>query len=197
MGLTNTQSNSAKIVTIVEGKFSIRLADDSDNTKAVERTLKKGKNAGKVVKELHYTGIEGKIQSCYVDESDFGANFITVMEDDEGSKFKLQMPLDSQFFSQYAKRMPNIDRTQPLFLGLGFDREKGRHFLFARQNGEKVLMKFTRDNPNGIPEPTVKTVQGKEKWDYSEQANFLYEVAMDFSNFEVGHNQEDKDDIPF
>ena len=194
MGLTNSTSNS-KIVTIVKGKFTIRLTDDSDDPKAVERTLEKGVNAGKVVKELQYTGIEGKITSAYIDETDFGTNFITVLQDDEGQSFRLQIPLDSQFFGQYAKRMPNIDKDMPLFLGLGYDRERQRNFLFAKQNGEKVSFKFTKDEPNGMPQPTTKKVQGKEVWDWTEQENFLYEVAMEFADFESV--TEEGNDIPF
>lgn len=181
MGLTNNETSNSKIVTIVKGKFTIRLPDDSNNPKAVERELTMGVNAGKIVKELQYTGIEGSIERCYVDESDYGANLITELVDEEGSRFKLQIPLDSQFFGQYAKRMPNIDTSKPLFLGLGYDRERGRNFLYARQGDEKVSMAYTKDNPNGLPEPIKKTVKGKEVWDFEEQENFLYEVAMDFS----------------
>lgn len=181
MGLTNGTSNNSKIVTIVKGKFTIRLPEGADEPNAVERTLEKGANAGKVVKELQYTGIEGTIERCYVDESEYGANFITELVDDENSRFKLQIPLDSQFFGQYAKRMPNIDTTQPLFLGLGYDRERERNFLYARQGENKVGMAYTKENQNGLPEPTKKTVKGKEVWDWEEQENFLYEVAMDFA----------------
>ena len=124
MGLTNATTNNSKIVSIVKGKFTIRLPEGADDPNAVERTLEKGANAGKVVKELQYTGIEGTIERCYVDESEFGANFITELIDDENARFKLQIPLDSQFFGQYAKRMPNIDASKPLFLGLGYDRER-------------------------------------------------------------------------
>ena len=181
MGLTNATTNNSKIVTIVKGKFTIRLPEGADDPNAVERTLEKGANAGKVVQELQYTGIEGTIERCYVDESEYGANFITELIDDENARFKLQIPLDSQFFGQYAKRMPNIDVSKPLFLGLGYDRERERNFLYAKQGDEKVGMAFTKDNPNGLPEPTKKTVKGKEVWDWEEQENFLYEVAMDFS----------------
>jgi len=191
MGLTNSETSNSKIVTIVKGKFTIRLPDDSNNPKAVERELTMGVNAGKIVKELQYTGIEGSIERCYVDESDYGANLITELVDEEGSRFKLQIPLDSQFFGQYAKRMPNIDTSKPLFLGLGYDRERGRNFLYARQGDEKVSMAYTKDNPNGLPEPTKKTVKGKEVWDFEEQENFLYEVAMDFST------KLESSDVPF
>jgi len=191
MGLTNTSSVTSKIVTIVNGKFTIRLMDDTDHPKAVERELTKGVNAGKIVKELHYTGLEGTIDKCYVDESGYGANFVTELVDDEDSRFKLQMALDSKFFGEYAKRMPNIDVSKPLFLGLGYDKENGRSFLYARQNDEKVPMAYTKDNPNGLPQPTKKTVKGKEVWDWEEQENFLYEVAVDFAS------KLETSDIPF
>ena len=206
MGLTNSTNDSSKIVTIVKGKFTVRLPDDADNPKAVERTLEKGVNAGKVVKELRYTGLEGKIQSTYVDESDFGANFVTILEDENGARFKLQVPLDSQFFGQYAKRMPNIDKSKSLFLGIGYDKDRQRNFLFCKQEGVNVPMKFTKDEPNGMPEPTTKTVKGKEVWDWDEQENFLYEVAMDFAStfdspvkqvVEKFNAKEVTEDIPF
>ena len=202
MGLTNTSNRTSKIVTIVRGRFTIRLPEGVDDPNAVERTLEKGANAGKVIKELQYTGIEGLIKSSYVDESDFGTNFVTELEDDEGARFKLQIPLDSQFFGQYAKRMPNIDKSKPLFLGIGYDRERERHFLYAKQNGDKVLMNFTKENPNGMPSPTKKTVKGKEVWDWEKQENFLYEVAMDFSESAVDKVKEtfnavEKEEIPF
>jgi hypothetical protein len=87
--------------------------------------------------------------------------------------------------------MPNINSQHPLFLGLGYDRERGRNFLYARQGEEKVGFHFTKENPNGLPEPTKKTVKGKEVWDWEEQENFLYEVAMDFSS------KLESSDIPF
>ena len=190
MGLTNSETSN-KIVTIVKGKFTIRLPDDSNNPKAVERELTMGVNAGKIVKELQYTGIEGSIERCYVDESEYGVNYMTELVDEEGSRYKLQIPLDSQFFGQYAKRMPNIDISKEIFLGLGYDRERGRNFLYARQGDEKVGFAYTKDNPNGLPEPTKKTVKGKEVWDWEEQENFLYEVAMDFST------KLESSDVPF
>ena len=205
MGLTNSKSNESKIVTIVKGKFTIRLPEGADDPNAVERTLEKGANAGKVVKELQYSGLEGRITSCYVDETEFGANFITNMEDDEGARFLLQIPLDSQFFSQYAKRMPNIDKDTNIFFGLGFDKERQRPFLFIKQKGETVPMKFTKAEPNGMPEPTTKEVKGKEVWDWEAQENFLYEVALDFSEsssavdkiVETFNAKEVSQDIPF
>ena len=56
-------------------------------------------------------------------------------------------------------------------------------------------MKFTRDNPNDMPPPVKKTVKGVEKWDWEEQENFLYEVAMDFSS--ASDVEGSTEEIPF
>ena len=205
MGLTNTSNRTSKIVTIVRGKFTIRLPEGIDDPNAVERTLEKGANAGKVIKELQYTGIEGVIKGAYVDESDFGTNFVTELEDDEGSRFKLQIPVDSQFFGQYAKRIPNIVKDKALFLGLGYDRERERYFLYAKQEGNKVPMKFTKDEPHNMPPPVKKTVKCKTVWNWEEQENFLYEIAIDFAeSLESAvdkvietFNAKQTEDIPF
>mgnify|MGYP003135615822 FL=1 len=42
-----------------------------------------------------------------------------------------------------------------------------------------------------MPEPTTKTVKGKEVWDWEAQENFLYEVALDFAG------SLETDDVPF
>ena len=185
MGLTNSTTSNSKIVTIVNGKFTIRLPEGSTDERAVKRTLKSGKE----VEELQYNGLEGKIVNIYMLENDYGTKYVTSLEDENGDRFNLQIPLDSQFFGQYAKRMPNIDKDTNIFFGLGFDKDRQRPFLFIKQAGETVPMKFTKAEPNGMPEPTTKEVKGKEVWDWEEQENFLYEIAMDFMG--------EKEDIPF
>lgn len=203
MGLINS-TESSKIVSIVKGKFTIRLPDDSDNPSAVTRTLEQGVNAGKEIKELQYKAIEGNYVTSYVDEGEYGTNYITELRDDEGDSFKLRINLDSQFFSQYAKRMPNIKKDVPIFFGLGYDKEKEKNFLFIRQQGVNVPFAYTRDNPNGLPPPEEKEVRGKKVWNWEAQEQFLYDVAMDFSDNQSGKdliietfNAVEKEEIPF
>ena len=203
MGLINS-TESSKIVSIVKGKFTIRLPEDSDNPSAVTRTLEQGVNAGKEIKELQYKALEGNYVTSYIDEGEYGTNYITELQDDEGDSFKLRINLDSQFFSQYAKRIPNIKKDVPIFFGLGYDKEKEKNFLFIRQQGVNVPFAYTRENPNGLPPPEEKEVRGKKVWNWEAQEQFLYDVAIDFSDDQSAtekviekFNAKETEDIPF
>lgn len=179
MGLSNKKSNQQTFVTIVGGKFTIRLQDGDTNPDAVERVLEKGPNAGKTVRELQFTHLDGMIESGEMHQSDFGTDFTLIMSDGDES-FKFQIPLESQYFGQVAKRLSNIDHTKNVVFGLGWDKEKQRNFLFIQQDGVSVHMNYTKDNPNGMPPPVKKTVKGQDKWDFEDQENFLYDVAIDW-----------------
>ena len=61
MGLEIISNTSSTFVTIVGGKFTIRLPDGADDSKAVERVLEKGPNAGSTIKELQFNKLSGKI----------------------------------------------------------------------------------------------------------------------------------------
>ena len=179
MGLSNKSGGKQTFVTIVGGKFTVRLQDNDENPLAVERVLEKGPNAGNTIKELQFTHLDGEIVSGEMHVGDYGTDFNIQMRDGS-EEFKLQIPLESQYFGQVAKRLPNIDPTLPVVLGIGYDKEKQRNFLFIQQNGSSVHMKFTKDEPNGMPQAVKKTVKGQTKWDFEEQENFLYDVAVDW-----------------
>lgn len=203
MGLSNNSGGRQTFVTIIGGKFTIRLQDGDQNPEAVERTLEKGPKAGQTVKELQYTHLSGLITGGEMHKSEYGTDFTLIMEDD-GESFKLQIPLESQYFGQVAKRLPNLDPTQPVLFGLGWDKERQRNFLYIKQGDSAVHMKFTKDNPNDMPPPVKKTVKGEEKWDFEAQENFLYEVAIDWlasldgiSGAQADAEPEDETDIPF
>lgn len=201
MGLSNKTASKQTFVTIVGGRFTVRLQDGDNNPDAVERVLEKGQNAGKTVRELQFTHLDGIIQSGEMHRSDFGTDFTLNMVDGEEA-FKLQIPLDSQYFGQVAKRLPNLDPTKRVVFGLGYDKERQKNFLFIQQDGSSIHMNFTKDNPNGMPPPVKKTVKGVEKWDFEEQENFLYDVAIDWlASLDEGQAHEDyepdNDEIPF
>ena len=179
MGLSNQGNKMQTFVTIVGGRFTIRLQDGDNNPDAVERTLEKGPNAGSVVRELQFTHLDGMIVGGEMHRGEYGTDFTLLMED-EGDSFKLQIPLESQYFGQVAKRLPNLDPTAKVLFGLGWDKEKSRNFLYIKQGESSIHMNFTKDNPNGMPPPVLKNIKGVEKWDFEDQENFLYEVAIDW-----------------
>ena len=207
MGLENSNTQLAKIVTIVGGKFTVRLKDDDQNPDAFERVLEKGPNVGKTVKELRYDSLSGTIVGGEVHETEYGQDLHLSIED-EGEKFILSLPVGNQYFQQVVKRMPNIDPSKPVVFVLGYDKERQRNFIFIRQDGASVKMAFTKENPNGMPNAEKKVVCGKDKLDFEAQDNFLYGVAVDFlcavefpegAQDEPDREQEEGDDdgVPF
>lgn len=200
MGLETVSSTSNTFVTIVRGLFTIRLPDGADDTRAVERTLEKGPNAGKTVKELQFNKLSGKVVSASIDKSDFGTNIMFNVEDG-GDSYKLQIPVDSKFFGQIVKRLPNfnLDSDDTEF-HMGYDSEHDKPFMYLRQDGVTVPMAYTKDNPNGMPKPVEKTVKGEKKLDFEKQENFLFDVATEFvGKFDgsTGAKDEYQDDVPF
>jgi hypothetical protein len=176
MGLGNSNEGGKKFVTIVGGKWTLRVPEGTPG--AVVRVLEKGPNAGKEIHELYYDHIDGELVGGIIKQGQFGTDICIDLKD--GETYTVQIPMESQYFSQFAKMVPNIDPTKPLYLGLGYDKERGKNFLYGKQNGETVHSAYTKDNPNGMPPPVEKMVKGVKKWDFEAQENFLYEVVTEF-----------------
>ena len=180
MGLEIISNTSSTFVTIVGGKFTIRLPEGSDDSKAVERVLEKGPNAGSTIKELQFNKLSGKIIGGYMDTSDYGTNLIIRLIDTSNDTFKLQIPVESRYFGQVVKRIPNINVKDDVEFILGYDSEHERPFMYIRQKNVTVTMAYTKDKPNGMPGAVEKTVKGQKKLDFTEQENFLFDVATEF-----------------
>jgi len=179
MGLSNDTGERTTFVTIVGGKFTKRLNDDDTNPNAIERALTKGPNAGKVVRELQFTTLDGTIKACELQKSDYGESLDITLTDDEGD-FVLKIPLESQYFSQVARRLPNVCIEEHILFGLSIDKQRGKPFLYIKQGSNTVHMHFTKDEPHGMPQAQQKLVRGEKKWDFTEQENFLYDVTTKF-----------------
>ena len=185
MGLSNPNTQKSKFVTIVAGLFTIRLPEGSDHPQAVERVLKKGPKAGQTIKELRFSHLDGLLVGGEMKTGDYGTDMVFDLVDGDDS-FKLQIPLESGFFGQIAKRLPNADSSKEIQFIMGHDKEKDKPYIFMRHDGVTVPMKFVKDNPNGMP-PPIKTVnKGQEGWVWTDQDNFLYDVAVLFLDGIVG-----------
>lgn len=205
MALSNNSQSDRTIITIVGGKFTVRLEENDNNPNAETRILEKGPNAGKAVKELKYTNLSGFITGGEIHNGEYGDDLNLLMEDGD-IKFKLCIPIESRYFSQVAKRIPNINTDEKIMFGMAIDKEKGKPFLYAKQDGP-VKFAFTKDNPNGMPEPEKKTVKGKVQWDFTDQENFLYDLTVNWleglnsdnppsDQLPEGDDSFDVDDLP-
>jgi hypothetical protein len=183
MGLGNTTDNHRKFVTIVGGKWVLAVPEGTEG--AVERVNK----LGKTVHELQFTYVDGTLREGRMKIGQFGTTLELDLED-EGQVYVVQIPVPSDYFSAFGKCCENIDPTKKLFLGLGFDKDRGHPFLYIKQDGSA----HTKDEPNGLPPWEKKTVMGKVTWDHEAQDNFLYEKVVEFLSVA---DDEKSTDIPF
>lgn len=198
MALTSSGNmNRGTIITIVKGAFTQRLSvgeEAPEGTQLSTRVLEKGPNAGNEVREARADCLERNIiTSASFSTTDYGTNFMLQLVDEDDQDFQLQLPVESQFFAQFVKRIPNIERDKSVTFVMGKDTEKDRYFLYLAQEGQSVKMAYTRDNPNGMPQPTQRA---NGKWDWSEQEDFLYKKAQDYIE-ELKSENGITEEIPF
>jgi len=165
---TNTRDN---MYSIVGGRFTKRVPEGTPG--AVERVLTKGKNEGQTVYELQFGEMSGTIDSISIDNSQIG-DFIKIQLDDGDV---LSLSLDSNIGNAFIKMLPNIESDIPVVMNTWIDSD-GKTAFSIKQKEQYVKWAFTRENPNGMPAPTKKTVRGKDEWDWTEVENFLYEVLQ-------------------
>jgi len=168
--------SSSTWITINNGKLTVRATEEDEGAKSRTYTTKDGEE--KTIWEYQYTAFTGDIVDASFEETAFGVVYsIKLMAGDR--EYALRLPAPGRLFDQFAKRIPNLNKNLPLYVG-AFQNEAGHNVLYLKQDGEKVPMAFTKDNPNGMPAP-VKTVKmGKEKWDFSAQEEFLYNLAHEW-----------------
>ena len=176
LGFGTDGGTSVTWINVNNGKLTVRAQEGDTGAVARHYTTRDGTE--KTVWEYQFPTFAGIIVGADFQTTDYG--LVYAVDLDAGEKqYQLRLNCPSRLFDQFAKRIPNISMDHPLVIG-AFLNEKGGNVLYLKQNGAKVPMAFTKDNPNGIPE-AVKTMKlGKESWDFSAQEEFLYQLAKDW-----------------
>tara|TARA_Y100000310_G_scaffold278929_1_gene297737 strand:+ start:346 stop:942 length:597 start_codon:yes stop_codon:yes gene_type:complete len=177
MGLGNNEGGNSKFVTIVGGKWTLRVPEGTEG--AVPRELTKGANKGKEVHELYFDHLDGSLVGAELKTGQFGTDLCLDIED-EGVVYNAQMAAESDFFASFAKCCENIDPNKQLFLGLGQPKGEGFPYLYVQSDGKQLTSNYTKDNPNGCPPWEKKEKMGKVVWDRDAQNNFLYDIVVKF-----------------
>lgn len=162
---------------ISAGRVVKKVPEGTEN--AVERTSSKG-NVSYV---LEYGSLNGTITSLSVRDTDFGM-FLNIGMQDGIDQFTLSLNLKSKLFSRFAKTLPNIDLEKEIYIGAfpGDPLPNGgiESIISFNQDRMKVEQYYTKDTPHDLPAPTKTVEMGKDKWDYSKQNNFLYELILKY-----------------
>lgn len=76
--------------------------------------------------------------------------------------------------NRFAKMAPNIDFNKSVELR-AFSDDRGRANLYISQDGQNVPQKYTKDNPNGLPQ--FKKMSD-DTWNSADHDEFLHQVML-------------------
>lgn len=157
-----------------DGKFAKKVS--SNTVGAVERKNKKDV----IVYEFFYDFVKGQIKSVKSKPSPFGRQWEIVMTSGE-KKVIINLSYTSNYAKAFLKMLPNIDLSQNVELVPSAKEEDGQNktSLFIYQNKELVKYAFTKENPNGMPERKLTKVNGEDKYDYTDQLEWLEAKAKE------------------
>lgn len=157
-----------------DGKFAKKV--DAQTVGAKSRVNKKGDT----VHEIYFDFVKGQIKSVKSKPSPFGRQWEIVMTSGE-KKVIINLSYTSNYAKAFLKMLPNIDLSQNVELVPSSKLEDGQNktSLFIYQNKELVKYAFTKDNANGMPERKLTKVNGEDKYDYTDQLEWLEKKATE------------------
>ncbi len=164
MGLGNNNGNERRIFLSV-GFGRIRQKSllsgekvDANTPNAVKRLTPSGTDTW----ALEYDYVEGVIGGIIEKaDSEYGDSFEVLIRDDENN-YQLSFKADSQFWFDFAKRLPNLDVEKPCKLSAyDFTSKDGKRAIgFSVVQGGKKIDSFYQEkvgdvisNTNGYPSP--------------------------------------------
>jgi hypothetical protein len=156
MGLT-TQAEASNVLYLSIAGGNMVQRSTEDNPKAVPRDYEDKDGNKKRKFEIQHRNLTGLITSIDFEKSDFGENcVVTVMND--GEIAKLTFSLDSDYFTDFAKRIQNLEFSNEVIIRpYEMDKEgsKRKNRGVSMQQGSEKLGNFYWDGKkvlNGMPD---------------------------------------------
>ena len=114
---------------LADGKFHMSVSEDTPGAKKREYETRDGKKGFKW--EIEAQSIEGKIESIFIHEGDYGKNINIMLANEEGSTEEpvvISLSASSNFGEDFMKKLPNIDiENEVKFVPYSFEDESGRN----------------------------------------------------------------------
>lgn len=176
MALYNTSRKT--YLTVYDGKFTRRVEEGTIG--AVSRMTQPKKGEGKMVHELYFSNLSGKITDIYTRDGAYGKTW-NIDINDGTEKYSLQFGYSDGLAIAFLKMLPNVNLDEDVVFSISkkFDPKdnKEKTSLFLNQNNEPIKHAFTMALPNGLPEMKMVVVNGEEKWDSTERLAFLQNMV--------------------
>jgi len=170
----NTNEGGGKFVSIVGGRFCIRVQEGTEG--AVTRVNK----LNKTVHEKYYDSFTGKLVAVKVVDGNYGKQWEFSFQDQK-EVYKLQLGYSNGFAKNIVKILPNVDLTKEMKISPSTKIEADgtkKSSLFINQDGVALKHAYTKENPNGLPPMVQVTVKGEKVWDDTDQMVFLYNMVQ-------------------
>lgn len=173
-------------------------------------TIKKGKvevYMGKGNPPLIQDNIEGQVLGLRVFEEEFNGNAYENLEismNVNTETFKVKAKLDSGYGRAIINTLSNADLSQTVKIEPTYVEDTKKSGAFVSQRGAALKWKYTKKEPNGLPEMKQVIVNKKTIWDKTEQLDFYKKVVGEL-NAKAGAPEapkkasvtETEDDLPF
>lgn len=160
MGLQKKQGSGIPFLSIIQGNLAMK--SDENNPEAVEREYEDKDGNKKTKWELLFSSIDGRIVDIRFSASDFGEQCIVTIQDVD-EKYNVALATDNRFFTDFAKKLPNVDLTKDVTLSpYDFEDKEGKQVkgLTVEQDGEKIYSYYydadKKKTINGLPEVSAK-----------------------------------------
>lgn len=144
----------------------------------VEGAVERRNKNEKTVFEKYYPSVSGTISNIEIKTTEYEGRKFDTMKITLDDEIQVQMP-GSMNNAQNKKIIntlmsPDCDLRKPLDFIATLD-DAGYTEIFIMQ-GKKGIRRFsTKDNPNGVPQPTKKKLLGKDVWDWSKQDEWYFD----------------------
>jgi len=181
MGLQNNTPRT--YVSIVDGKITLRAKQDTPG--ALERTTKEGNK----VYELRYDSLSGYLTNIATRDGKFGKEWILSITDGS-AVYQLSMHYRGGNARGFLYSLPNVDFNLPIKFTpwskevkneAGEFVKKSALYLSQIKDSQEVQVpwRFTKEDPQGLPELQEVMFQGKTALDDTERMEWLHRLVFD------------------
>lgn len=196
MGLEEYGEGNGIFLKIKHGCICQESKTEREGYKKVEGVLRDGTPWKKWIRP--YKAVSGYIDKIErYDREHEGRKFRgwNILINDGENQYSLDIPFDSKVNSRWMKLAESIDYTKPVRFSAWTDKKMDSTAINLTQEGVSVPQRYTREEPNGLPEPVQRS---SGKWDYGAQEDFLTERMIKYviPNVEVIASKRNGTDKP-
>lgn len=165
---TQVGESNVLYLTIAQGNMVEKSTEDNPGAK--RREYEKSDGSKGVKFEVHHRNLTGRVAGIDFKDSDFGEQFVLTLSAG-GEKAKLTVGVDSNYFTDFAKRFKNVDLTKDITINpYDMERDNGKknRGISVKQGEDKIMNGYWDGSKtlHGFPEVSDDEKSGYDKDDW-------------------------------